>query len=82
MANRKQDEHLPHVLSGAVMTQVAILRFLVEEGVIDRGRLVAFLEKRGTMWGKTASDAALIPLLAIVTAIASAAEPEFPETFH
>jgi hypothetical protein len=31
MANRKQDEHLPNVLSGALMTRVAILRFLVEE---------------------------------------------------
>jgi hypothetical protein len=81
MANRKEDGIL-EMIAGATMTQVAILRFLIEEGLIDRGRLMAFLEKRGTMWGKTASDEALTPLVAIVTAIASVEEPEFPKTFH
>jgi hypothetical protein len=76
MASKTEDELLQ------MLTQVAIFRFLIEERMIDRDRLVRSLEKRGQVWGKTASDEALLPLVALVTALGSDEEPEFPTTFH
>jgi hypothetical protein len=70
------------LVMGATMTQTALCRFLIEEKVIDRGRLVAFLEARGKSWGKTASDEALLPLVILKMAVEPDEETAFPATFH
>ena len=69
---------LMHMVLGATMTQVALCRFLIEESVIDRRRLIAFLEKRGIQWSKTGSDEALLPLVTVLTRVQAGKEPDFP----
>ena len=71
-------EKLMHMVLGATMTQVALCRFLIGESVIDRQRLLAFLEKRGVQWSKTSSDEALLPLVTVLTRIKPVEEPDFP----
>src|SRR5438105_15938895 len=71
-------EKLMHMVLGATMTQVALCRFLIRESVIDRRRLLVFLEERGIQWGKTSSDEALLPLVTILTRVKTAEEPDFP----
>lgn len=78
----KDIENLMHIALGATMTQVALCRFLFREKVIDRDRLMVFLEDRGQRWGKTASDEALLPLVMIIAALQTDEEVEFPQTFH
>src|ERR1700730_14910800 len=71
-------EKLMHMVLGATMTQVALCRFLIAEGVIDRQRLLAFLEKRGVQWSKTSSDEALLPLVTVLARVKPVEEPDFP----
>jgi len=71
-------EKLMHMVLGATMTQVALCRFLIGEGVIDRQRLLAFLEKRGVQWSKTSSDEALLPLVTVLARVKPVEEPDFP----
>jgi hypothetical protein len=71
-------EKLMHMLLGATMTQVALCRFLIGENVIDRQRLLAFLEKRGVQWSKTSSDEALLPLVTVLARVKPVEEPDFP----
>src|SRR6266542_4231297 len=71
-------EKLMHMVLGATMTQVALCRFLIRESVIDRRRVLAFLEDRGVQWSKTSSDEALLPLVTVLTRIKSVEEPDFP----
>jgi hypothetical protein len=71
-------EKLMHMILGATMTQVALSRFLIREGIIDGGRLVVFLEERGVHWSKIASDEALLPLVTLVTRVRGPEEPDFP----
>jgi hypothetical protein len=79
----KNIENLMQMALGATMTQVALCRFLLREKVIDRDRLLAFLEERGQRWGKSASDEALVPLVTIIAALQTDEEAEaFPATFH
>jgi hypothetical protein len=78
----EQQDGLLQMLLGSVMTQVAVLRFLLQEKIIDRKRLLDFLQQRGQTWGKTATDEALIPLVTLVTALEPDEEPEFPKTIH
>jgi hypothetical protein len=70
------------MLMGTTMTQAALFRFLLDEKLIDRDRLMAFLQKQGERWGKNASDVELLPLVVIKTALESTEEPLFPATFH
>jgi hypothetical protein len=67
-----------HMVLGATMTQVALCRFLIEESVIDRERLIDFLEQHGVRWSKTSSDEALLPLVTVLTRVKAAEEPDFP----
>src|SRR5437588_9036243 len=71
-------EKLMHMILGATMTQVALCRFLIRESVIDRQRLLIFLEKRGVQWSKTSSDEALLPLVTVLTRVKPLEEPDFP----
>src|ERR1700730_6357362 len=71
-------EKLMHMVLGATMTQVALCRFLIRESIIDRSRLLAFLEKRGVHWSKNSSDEALLPLVTILTRVKPVEEPDFP----
>ena len=41
----KQTDELLQMIVGSTMTQVALMRFLVQEKVINRDKLVKFLEK-------------------------------------
>src|ERR1700694_5606128 len=75
-------EKLMHMVLGATMTQVALCRFLIRESVIDRRRLLAFLEDRGVQWSKTSSDEALLPLVTVLTRIKPAEEPDFPASLR
>ena len=79
---QKDTDDLLRMLMGATMTQVALFRFLLEEKIIDRDRLVAFLQKQGEKWGATATVEDLLPLVVIKTALESNEEPAFPKTFH
>src|SRR5436190_19100739 len=71
-------EKLLHMILGATMTQVALCRFLIREDIMDRQRLLTFLEERGVQWSKTSSDEALLPLITILTRVKAAEEPDFP----
>jgi hypothetical protein len=71
-------EKLLHMILGATMTQVALSRFLIREGIIDGQRLIDLLDQRGVQWSKTASDDALLPLVTLMTRIKGAEEPDFP----
>jgi hypothetical protein len=71
-------EKLMHMVLGATMAQVALCRFLIRESVIDRRRLLIFLEDRGVQWSKTSSDEALLPLVTILSRVKPVEEPDFP----
>src|SRR5438105_15737110 len=71
-------EKLMHMILGATMTQVALCRFLTRESIIDRRRLLTFLEDRGIQWSKTSSDEALLPLVTILSRVKAVEEPDFP----
>jgi hypothetical protein len=71
-------EKLMHLVLGTTMTQVALCRFLIRESIIDRRRLLTFLEDRGVEWTKTSSDEALLPLVTILSRVKSVEEPDFP----
>src|SRR2546423_14250566 len=71
-------EKLMHMVLGATMTQVALCRFLIRESIIDRRRLLTFLEDRGIQWTKTSSDEALLPLVTILSRVKAVEEPDFP----
>ena len=73
-------EKLMHIILGTTMTQVAICRYLVQEGIIEQQGLLAFLEQRGIQWSKTSSDEALLPLVTILSRVKLADEPDFPVT--
>jgi len=78
----KEEDRLLQMILGSTMTQAVLFRFLLKERLIDRERLLTFLEERASVWGKTASDEALLPLAAIRTALQSDEEPSAPKTFH
>jgi hypothetical protein len=81
MAKSEADQILD-LLMGAIMTQVALCRFLIRENTVQKRELLAYLDERGQTWGKTASVVALLPLVTLKAALESAQEPNFPTTLH
>lgn len=59
------------LIGGSVMTQVALCRFLVEEGVIDRARLVAWMDAKRELWEQSAGPAGGAAARILLTGIAS-----------
>jgi hypothetical protein len=70
------------LFGGSVMTQVAICRFLVDEGIIDRARLVAYVDKKRKLWEKAAGPEGGVAAQILLTGVASEKEPEYPKTLH
>jgi hypothetical protein len=67
---------------GAIMTQVAICRFLVNEGIIDRGKLVAWIDAKRVLWEQSAGPAGGAAARILLAGISAEREPEFPKTLH
>jgi len=70
------------ILGGSIMTQVALCRFLIDEGVIERGKLVAWMDTKRALWEQSAGPAGGVAARIFLTGIASEKEPEFPKTLH
>ena len=70
------------VLGGSVMTQVALCRFLIDEGIIERAKLVSWMDAKRVLWESGAGPAGGVAAKILLTGIASEKEPEFPTTLH
>jgi hypothetical protein len=70
------------LIGGSVITQVAVCRFLIQEGVIDRQKLVAWVDGKRQLWEQSAGPAGGGAARLFLTGIASEREPEFPKTMH
>jgi hypothetical protein len=70
------------LFGGSVMTQVAICRFLINEGIIDRGRLVAWIDAKRKLWEASAGPEGGVAAQIFLTGVSSEKEPEFPRTLH
>jgi hypothetical protein len=67
---------------GAMMTQSAILDFLVQKGVIERAPLLEHLAKRRVAWEKTATPLALFPVDVLASILAGRQPPKPPGSLH
>jgi hypothetical protein len=70
------------LIGGGMMTQVALCRFLIDEGIIDRSKLLAWLDAKRRRWEPTAGPAGTAAVRILMTGVASQREPEFPKTLH
>jgi hypothetical protein len=70
------------LIGGSIMTQVAVCRFLIQEGVIDREKLVAWVDVKRQLWEDSAGPVGGAAARVFLTGIASEHEPEFPKTMH
>jgi hypothetical protein len=70
------------LFGGTIMTQVALCRFLISKGIIDRSELVSYVDTKRQLWEASAGPAGGGAAQILLTGIYSEREPEFPKTVH
>ena len=70
------------LFGGTVMTQVAICRFLIAKGIIDRSELVSWIDAKRQLWEASAGPSGGGAAQILLIGISSEREPEFPKTVH
>ena len=76
MAKSEADQIMEYSM-GTTMTQVALCRFLIREKVIQKDRLLAYLDERAAAWSQTASTESLLALSTLIEGLDSEGEPPF-----
>lgn len=67
---------------GTAMAQSAIVEFLINAGIIERGPLIEHLALKRVSWEATASTNALFPVDLLVSLLAGKQPPAPPSSLH